>query len=103
MLSATADVIRLATDADSAALAWLASRDSQPPLEGPTLVGEVAGSLAAALSLRDGRLIADPFRPTPPIAAHLRIRAESLAAQRRTPSLATRLRAAVTARAPRLV
>lgn len=55
---------RLATDADAPALARLAGRDSAPVPAPPVLLAEVAGVPAAARSLRDGRSVADPFRPT---------------------------------------
>ncbi len=71
--------IRTSGDDDELALARLAQRDSSPALDGPALVAEVAGSMRAAISLRDGRLIADPFHRTSELVEMLRIRAQSLA------------------------
>jgi hypothetical protein len=48
MYPTNAYVIREATDADERALRWLAELDSQRPLSGPALVGEIDGSPAAA-------------------------------------------------------
>ena len=68
--------IRLALPADAAALRDLALLDSAPrPLAGDVLVAESAGALVAALSLDDGRAVADPFRPTADVVALLRVRA----------------------------
>ena len=67
---------------DLTALQRLAALDSAAvPME-PLLVAELDGALAAALSLRDGTSIADPFRPTAEIVALLRAHA---ATAERTP------------------
>jgi hypothetical protein len=96
MFSATTYIIRIATAEDEAALRRLADIDSQDPLTpGPYLVGEVDGSPQAALSLADGRVVANPFVPTAQLLAHLRMRAGALAAYERMPSLPARLRAAL--------
>jgi len=84
--------IRLATEADAAALIRLAALDSQRPLTGRAVVGELDGAPAAAISLEDGRTIADPFRPTASLLAHLRMRAGVVRAYERTPSLTERMR-----------
>ena len=49
---------------DGLALLRLAALDSAEPLQQPVLVADVDGELHAALSLRDGAVIADPFRRT---------------------------------------
>ena len=96
MFSATTYTIRLATPADEAALRSLAELDSQTSLTtGPVLVGELDGKPEAALSLLDGRVVANPFLPTAQLRAHLRIRAGALVAYERTPSLSARIRAAL--------
>ena len=96
MFSATTFVIRLATEADGEALRRIAALDSQAPLAaGRTLVGELDGEPQAAISLVDGRVIANPFAHTAYLLAHLRIRAGALAAYDRTPSLPARIRAAM--------
>jgi hypothetical protein len=82
MTQSTASItIRPAYADDSAALLRLAALDSAeeaPPM--PLLVAGVDGELQAALSLRDGSVIADPFRPTLHLLALLRTRAASAAA-----------------------
>ncbi|HET8757994.1 MAG TPA: hypothetical protein VFM58_18375 [Solirubrobacteraceae bacterium] len=96
MFSATTYTIRLATPADDAALRWLAEIDDQDPLgTGPVLLGEIDGKPQAAISMADGRVVANPFRPTASLLAHIRMRAAALGAYERTPSLPARLRAAL--------
>lgn len=88
-------VIRPATPEDETVLRRLAALDSQAPLAAPALIGEIAGRPAAALSLADGRAIADPFEATSHLVVQLRLRASALLAYERTPSLAARVRAAL--------
>src|SRR5258708_4118732 len=45
-------------------LILLAALDSAEPLRGEVMVAVVDGKLVAALSLRDGRKVADPFAPS---------------------------------------
>lgn len=71
-------VIRLATAGDRPALVRLAELDSQQPPSGPALIGEVAGRAVAAVSLADGRVIADPFVLTGNVVDLLRMRAAQL-------------------------
>jgi len=54
MFPASTYVIRLAGDADEAALERLAQLDSAAPLEHPVLVGEIGGRVSAALDLDSG-------------------------------------------------
>lgn len=96
MLSPTTHRIRLATPDDDHALRELAELDSQAPLTaGPVLFGEIGGKPEAALSLADGRVIANPLLATGQLLAHLRARAAALGALERMPSLTTRIRAAL--------
>ena len=95
MLPANTYVIRRATDDDERALRALAQLDSQRPLSEPALIGEIDGCPAAAISLVDGRVIADPFQFTVQLRQVLRIRAAAMHAHSRTPSLPERLRAAI--------
>jgi hypothetical protein len=67
--------IRRAVAGDIGSLARLAALDSAAPLTGEVLVAESAGEPRAAISLRDGRAIADPFLPTAGDVALLRTRA----------------------------
>ncbi len=71
-------VIRWAAQADRGALADLATLDSAAPLSGEALVAIVDGELWAAVSVEDGRAVADPFRPSAPAAELLRVRASHL-------------------------
>jgi hypothetical protein len=56
--------IREARPDDAEALAVLAQLDSSRPLAGPVLVAENGGELWAAVSIDDGHVIANPFRPS---------------------------------------
>jgi hypothetical protein len=87
--------IRVATDADAASLRHLAALDSAAPLGGSVLIGDLAGAPAAAISIADGRVIADPFIPTAHLVATLRTRATGMRAVEETPSLRERIRAAL--------
>ena len=91
MYAANSYVIRLATDADAEALRNLAALDSQAPLEGSVVIGELHGEPVAALALADDRTIADPFSPTAHLLATMRVRAQGLRAVHRTPSLRERM------------
>ena len=72
--------IRYAYPDDRVALMRLAQLDSAEPGRQPLLVAEVEGELWAALSLADGRVIADPFRRTAAMVELLRARAAQLRA-----------------------
>jgi hypothetical protein len=87
--------IRRATDADGEAVRRVAALDSQRPVTGQVLVGEIDGAIAAAISIDDGRVVADPFVPTASLVALLRQRAAGAVAVRREPSLRHRIRAAL--------
>ena len=63
---------------DHVALVRLAALDSASVPVEPLLVAELDGELSAALSLRDGMAIADPFRPTADIVALLRAHASTV-------------------------
>lgn len=75
--------IRMATAGDRPSLERLAQLDSACPPEGLTLLGEVNGRPVAALSLSDGRTIADPFLPSAPIVELVRLRSLQLRAKAR--------------------
>jgi hypothetical protein len=83
-------VIRVATRFDDADLRRLAALDSARPLAGSVIVAQSDGRIDAALSLEDGRAIADPFRPTAGLVEVLRARAARL--QGEAASGPTRLR-----------
>jgi hypothetical protein len=95
MLSATAYVIRPARDEDEPALRRLAYLDSADPLVGRILVGEIDQVPAAAMSLDERRIVADPFQKSDALRVHLRMRAAGLEAYERMPSVRDRIRAAM--------
>jgi hypothetical protein len=78
---AAANVIALrrAGDDEAAELTRLAALDSARPLAGEALVAVVDGRLVAAISLTDGRVIADPLAATTEARALLHTRAAQLA------------------------
>lgn len=95
MQAAPAYTIRTAAEADAPALRRIAQLDSQRPLTAPALVAELGGDAAAAISLADGRVVADPFQYTAVATQALRARSDALQAQLRTPSPAERIRKAL--------
>jgi hypothetical protein len=95
MFPANAYVIRRTTDDDAYALSQLSQLDGQRPLGGQVLIGEIDGRAAAAISLIDHRVVADPFEPTAQLSALLRMRAKAMHAYARTPSLRERMLAGV--------
>jgi hypothetical protein len=84
--------------ADDPTLAWLSALAGQPRLARPALVGHVDGMPAAAISLVDGRVVADPFRPTADLVAQLRLRRSGWRSTAGTTPVAARLRGAITFR-----
>lgn len=75
--------VRLLGTGDEATLARLAARDSARAPQGDLLGAEISGRLVAALSLRDGAVIADPFRASAEAVELLRLRASQLGAGER--------------------
>src|SRR4051794_19693417 len=63
---------------DASAVRALARLDTARPLRGAVVVGEVDGRPVAAVSLHDGRVVADPFVKTADVVALLRARANRL-------------------------
>ncbi|WP_205698373.1 hypothetical protein [Conexibacter sp. SYSU D00693] len=72
--------IRRATADDWRTLGRLAALDSAKPLTGDVLLAVVDGETWAALSLDDGRAVADPFRPSAHAVELLRLRSQHLRA-----------------------
>jgi hypothetical protein len=70
--------LRLATSADRSALAHLAELEQTTAPAEPVLLGVMLQRPVAALSLRDGRVIADPFSRTAELVELLRLRARQL-------------------------
>lgn len=70
--------VRLAEPRDARAIRRLAALDSAEVPESPTLLAEVDGRAIAALPVRGGRAIADPFSRTVAMVAMLELRASQL-------------------------
>ena len=70
--------IRAGRADDCRALVRLAEMDSTELPPEPRLVAEIDGAVRAALSLRTGDVIADPFHPTAAVVELLRVRAAQL-------------------------
>jgi hypothetical protein len=83
--------IRPANATDEPALRRLAGLDSQAPLRGRILIGELDGTPAVALSMTDGRVIADPFRRTAQLTAAMRLQAGVTVRVEASPSLRDRI------------
>ena len=69
--------IRQATSDDAFALRRLAALDDRPALSGEVLLAEQAGELRAALSLENGRTVANPFAATADLVEMLRMHRSS--------------------------
>ncbi len=72
--------LRFATPRDAAALDRLAQLDSSVVPAAPLLLAEDGGQLIAAISARNGAVIADPFVASAPAVDLLRRRARQLGA-----------------------
>ena len=98
MTNSSTIAFRTANADDSDLLQELSELDSQRPVSQPAVVALVDGRPVAAASLRDGRVVADPFTETADVVALLQARVSSFAparARRRRPRLhLPRLRAA---------
>lgn len=68
--------IRQATTADAFELRRLAALDDARALRGDVLLAEEAGEARAAISLEDGRVVANPFARTAELAEMLRMHRE---------------------------
>ena len=64
--------LRLAGSDDDSAVRRLAQLDSARPPSGPVLLAVVGAETVAALGVRTGAVVADPFRPTADVVAVLR-------------------------------
>jgi hypothetical protein len=73
--------LRPAGCADSDALERLAQLDSRPLPPGPHLIGERDGVVQAAICLRTGELVANPFVRTAELGELLRLHAEARQAE----------------------
>ena len=66
---------RPAGAADAVALHRLAALDDAEPVRGDVLMASADGEAVAAMSLGDGRVVADPFRRTADAVALMRFQA----------------------------
>src|SRR5215475_7777485 len=74
-------VVRLAEPVDESVLYRLAALDSSRLPAGPLLVGEMGGSIQAAVPVHGGRAIANPFVRTAELVTLLEMRAAQLREQ----------------------
>jgi hypothetical protein len=79
-MSNTAEITirRLDRTHDASALARLAEKDTRPAPHGDVLGAFVDGDLMAAIAFDDGRVIADPFKPTSELRKLLKLRASQM-------------------------
>lgn len=85
-------LIRHAAPGDGPVLMRLAALDSAPVPFGPTLIAEVDGAPRAALNLRDGAVVADPFARTAELVQLLQVHAATVAeSEERSDGFARRL------------
>jgi hypothetical protein len=74
-------LLRLTTVGDTEAIERLAALEAVPAPDSRCVVAEVGGALVAALPLRGGKVIADPFRATAHLIPLLELRAKQLEGQ----------------------
>jgi hypothetical protein len=71
-------LLRMTTVGDAEAIVRLAALECMPVPDSRCVIAEVDGTVVAALPLRGGRVIADPFRPTAHLVPLLELRAKQL-------------------------
>lgn len=74
--------LRLAEATDADVVSRLAELDSAPKLTGEVVIALVDGDPVAGVSLRDRRVVANPFVPTEEAVALIQLRAEHLSGPR---------------------
>ena len=100
MYAANAYTIRMATHEDEREIRRVAELDSETrELTGRVLIGEMNGTPVAAYAVDEDRVVADPFKRTALIVAHLRRRAAAMRAVDAEPALRRRIRAGLRVRA----
>ena len=72
-------LLRMTTIGDAEAIERLAALEGMPEPSCRCVVAEVDGTVVAALPLRGGKILADPFRPTAHLVPLLELRAQQLA------------------------
>ena len=98
MLPADQYLIRAAQPHDEPVLRRLAYLDSQAPLAGRILVGELAGVALAAISIDERRIVGDPLAEVGLLRVHLWVQAGAVDGDERTSSLPERMLAALRGR-----
>jgi hypothetical protein len=73
-------LLRMTTVGDAEAIERLAALECMPEPDCRCIVAEVDGTIVAALPLRGGKVMADPFRPTAHLVPLLELRVKQLAA-----------------------
>jgi hypothetical protein len=96
MFNPSAFLVRPVRDADEPTIAWLSTLSGRAVLRRPALIGHIDGMPAAAISLLDGAVVADPFRPTGELVSHLRLHRSGWRATAARTSIAARVRTAIT-------
>jgi hypothetical protein len=89
-MNAPAVSLRIAGADDEQVVRDLAALDDAPAPQGDVLLALIDGEAVAALSLRDGHVVANPFVPTEAAVALLRLRAQHVSSRRprrRRPSI----------------
>jgi len=84
--------LRLTEPDEASVVRRLADLDDAPPLAGQVLLAMIDGEAVAALSLSDGRVVANPFLHTEAAVGLLRLRARNLSVARPRRRLRTILR-----------
>ena len=87
--------IRRAEESDDPTLGYLASMAFEPAVRRPALVGEVDGVPVAAISLADGRVVADPYHSVPGLEHHLLLHRSGWRARGSRDEMRRRVRAAL--------
>jgi hypothetical protein len=87
--------IRPAQPSDDPTLRWLARLAAQPAVPRPALIGDIDGLPAAAISVADGRVVADPHRRTAALAAGLRLHRSGWRPHRSPDALRDQIRALI--------
>jgi hypothetical protein len=72
--------LRVAQNDEAPVVRRLAALDDSRPLDGDVLLALVDGEAVAAVSLRDGRVVANPFLPTADTVRLLSLRAAQMGA-----------------------
>jgi hypothetical protein len=95
MINSNAYTVRRGTPADAPTLAWLGALAGKPAVRLPTLIGDVDGMPAAAISQMDGRVVADPFHSTPGLVTQLRLHRSGWRGRPARAELAAQLRTVI--------